>query len=187
MLHQHLILIDKRDYEKLRRFKIGKFNAATKDILVKNNSKFIWGFHKVQITDSWKNVQKNGRVFFSIPNNKFEITSQVEKKIIDKRMGKILWPNEPNSQKITHFLLFDAIQKTNLLFTQTLDNTVQKIRIPFPGIYELRKNFMIDNITSELSSSTRNKPRPKSFVMSSTNKISVSKKLRNSMIFTRSH
>ena len=80
-------------------------------------------------------------MFFSVPKNNFEITAKLAKKITNKNLGKILWPDSLDSQNITYFLLFDAISQTDLLFTQTLDGAVKKIKMPFPGIYELKKNF----------------------------------------------
>ena len=185
MPHQYLILVDERDSEKFRRFKIGKFNATTQGILDSNNLKFIWGFHKGQISDSWKNVRKNDRVFFSLSNNNFEVAGQVAKKITNKRLGKILWPDGLDSQDIMHFLLFDAIQKTNLLFTRTLDSTTKKIRVPFPGIYKLKKNFKTSFDAAWAKPGTKNKSRPKPFVMPDIKITSTQKKLFEVMRFLR--
>ena len=80
MPRQHIILVDERDSEKFRQFKMCKFNTETQNILDKNKLKFIWGFHKGQISGSWKNVEENDHVFFSIPNNNFEVKAQVTKK-----------------------------------------------------------------------------------------------------------
>ena len=185
MPHQYLILVDRRDSEKFRRFKIGKFNAATRDILDNNNLKFIWGFHKGQISDSWKSVRKNDRVFFSIPNNNFKVTGQVAKKITGKRLGKILWPDSLDSQDITHFLLFDAIQQTNLLFTRTLGSTTKKIRMSFPGIYELKKNFKTGLDAPGPKPDPKNISQPKPFVMPDIKITPAQKKLFEVMRFLR--
>lgn len=182
---QYLILVDKRDSEKFRRFRIGKFNAPTRNFLYKNNLKFLWGVHKGQISDSWKDIQKHDRVFFSIPNNNFEVTSSVAKKLMDKKLGTMLWEDDLDSQDITHFLLFDYIQKTNLLFTQTLDNTTKKIRIPFPGIYELQKNFKAGLDAVGAGADAQDRPRPKPFVMPDPKKTPTPKKQFEVMRFLR--
>lgn len=182
---QYLILVDKRDSEKFRRFRTGKFNAATRDVLDKNNLKFLWGFHKGQISDSWKDIQKNDCVFFSVPNNNFEVMASVAKKITAKKLGRVLWPDNPDSQGITHFLLFDSIQKTNLLFTQTLDNTAKKVRMSFPGIYELQKNFRAGLDAAEAWPDAKDRPRPKPFVMPDMKKTPTPKKQFEVMRFLR--
>ena len=162
---QYLILVDERDSEKFRRFKMGKYNSAMQDILDRNNRKFIWGFHKSQIQGSWKNIRKNDHVFFALLNNNFEVAGQVAKKITNKKLGKILWPNVLDSQDITHFLLFDAIQNTNLLFNRTLDRATKKIKVPFPGIYKLKKNFKIGLDEFWSKPSIKNEFQLKPFVM----------------------
>ena len=182
---QYLILVDKRDSEKFRRFRAGKFNAATRDVLDKNDLKFLWGFHRSHISDSWKDIRKNDRVFFSVPNNNFEVTASVAKKLTAKKLGKMLWPDNLDSQDITHFLLFDSVQKTNLLFTQTLDNTAKKIRMPFPGIYELQKNFKASLDATETGPDAKDNPRPKPFVMPDMKKTPALKKQFEVMRFLR--
>ena len=182
---QYLILVDKRDSEKFRMFRTGKFNTATRNILDKNNLKFLWGFHKGQISDSWKDIQKNDRVFFSVPNNNFEVTASVAKKLTAKKLGRVLWPDNLDSQGITHFLLFDSIQKTNLLFIRTLDNTAKKIKMPFPGIYKLQKNFKVGLNAVGTEPATKDRPRPKPFVMPDIKKIPTPKKQFEVMRFLR--
>lgn len=182
---QYLILVDKRDSEKFRRFRIGKFNSAIWDVLDKNNLKFLWGFHKGQISNSWKDIRKNDHVFFSVPNNNFEITAIVAKKLTAKKLGKAFWPDNPDSQDVTYFLLFDSIQKTNLLFTQTLDNTVKKVKMPFPGIYKLQKNFKTGLDATETGPDAKDRPRPKPFVMPDIKKAPTPKKQFEVMRFLR--
>ncbi len=166
MVNQYCILVDKRDVEKLRIFQIGKFNMQIKKILDDHGYKFIWGFHKSQISDSWKKIRKNDRVFFSIPKNNFEITSLVAKKLFDKKIGKRLWPDNLDSQEITHFLLFDSIQHVNLSFLQTIENASDEIKILFPGIYELKKSFKINIDKSDLQNKHKSIPKP--FIVPST-------------------
>lgn len=165
MVSQYLILVDKRDSEKFRMFKIGKFNTTTQEFLNKNGLKFIWGFHNGQKLDSWTNIQKDDSVFFSIPKNNFEITAKVAKKIIRKNLGKTLWPYNLDSQNITHFLLFDNIGKTNLLFTKTLDFAIKQIKMPFAGIYKLKKNFRLSDTHGSTTSQTNNKSDIKSIII----------------------
>ena len=93
MANQYLVLVDSRDKEKFRKFQIGQFSTTTKKILDENNLKFIWGFHNSQISDTWKKIKKNDRVFFSVPKNNFEITSCVAKKLVDKKLGQLFWPH----------------------------------------------------------------------------------------------
>jgi hypothetical protein len=142
MTRQYFILVDKRDSEKFRKFKIGKFNDATKQILQKNNCKFIWSFHEGHIKkDVWKKIRKNDFVYFSIPKNNFEVVAQISQKIIDKKLGKLLWPDSLDSEQITYFLLFKNLEKINFPYYKLTDNSTSKIIIHIPGIYEINKEF----------------------------------------------
>lgn len=165
MSNQFFILIDKRNSEKFRQFKIGKFNDKITQFLKKNNHNFIWAFHKSQLTNSiWKQIKKNDIVYFSIPKNNFEINAQISKKIIDKKLGKLMWPDDLNSNQTTHFLLFEKLDNQNISFTKIIDNSEEKIIAPISGIYKIKNSFKLELKSNIISK----KPSlPKSFSMSS--------------------
>lgn len=142
MAKQFFILIDKRDFEKFRQFKIGKFNDETNKILEKNNQKFVWAFHMSHVDDSvWGEIKKNDQVYFSIPKNDFKITAHVSKKIIDKKIGNIMWPDDLHSKQLDHFLFFEKIESTSIAFNQLLDYSLKPLIVHVPGIYEIKNKF----------------------------------------------
>lgn len=186
MTKQYLILVDYRDGEKLRQFRIKQFNTVARKILDKNNLKFIWGFHQSQLSNLiWKKIKKNDHVFFSIPKNNFEIVAQISKKLVDKKLGKLIWPEVLGSEKITHFLLFDTIQHTNLPFIQTMDNSIKKITILLPGIYELKEDFKMQLDKSKHKQIFMSSSTPTPFVMPEIKKGSAQKDLFEVMRFIR--
>ena len=142
MAGQFFVLIDPRDSEKFRKFKIKKFNESTNEILEKNNQEFIWSFHKSHIDNSiWKKIKKNDQIYFSLPKNDFKIMAHVSKKIIDKKIGKIMWPDVLNSEYLTHFLLFERIENISIPFNQLLDYSSNSLTVYLPGIYEIKTIF----------------------------------------------
>ena len=46
MSNQFFILVDKNNEEKLRKFKLGKYNDDCNKILKKNSCNFVWGIHR---------------------------------------------------------------------------------------------------------------------------------------------
>ena len=184
MANRYLVLVDSRDKEKFRKFQIGQFNTATKKILDENNLKFIWGFHNSQISDIWKKIKKNDRVFFSVPKNNFEITSCVAKKLVDKKLGRLFWPHNLDSKEITHFLLFNSLEHIDLLFIQTMSYSTKKVTMFFPGLYELKKNFKT-YLDKSGKKTTNGHSIPKPFVMPRIKHKSVQKETFEVMRFIR--
>ncbi len=169
MAGQFFILVDKRDSEKFRKFKIKKFSEMTDKILEKHKHNFIWSFHKSQITDIiWNQIKKNDFVYFTIPKNNFEITAKISKKMIDKKMGKLMWPDSLNSEQLTHFLLFDKLESVNLPFSEIVDYSVEKLIAPLPGIYKIKNNFKLQSKKSNQTTIYKKFSIPKPFVMPTT-------------------
>ena len=155
MSNQYLILIDKRDEEKFRRFKISQFNSDTKQFLAQHNLEHIWGFHQSQIKNSdWSKLEPNDYVLFTIPKNNFRLAAQVAKKIVDEKLGKSIWPDNLNSKEITHFLLFKTIQEIDLSYVQTVERSDRKLDLIFPGLYVLKNNLEI------ITTTNTSKPKP---------------------------
>lgn len=168
MVNQFFILIDKRDSERFRKFKIKKFNETTNAFLEKDNHNFIWSFHKSQINDIvWKQIKKNNFVYFSIPENNFEISAQVSEKMIDKKIGKLMWPDSLNSDKLTHFLLFDKLENVSLSFNEMLSHSVKPLITTLPGIYKIKNDFKLESKKSK-QIIHKKISMPKPFVMVST-------------------
>ena len=166
MSNQFFILINKRDSEKFRQFKIGKFNEATKQILEKNNQEYIWSFHKSQINNTlWKQIKKNDLVYFSIPKNSFQIVAKISKKLIDKKLGKLMWPDGLDSEQITNFLLFENLENMNIPFTEMINHSKESLIALIPGIYKINNSFKLE---SKLNKISKKQSIPKPFVMSTT-------------------
>lgn len=159
-------LVDKRDSDKLRKFKSLRFNTYTKQFLDDHNSKAVWSFHKSQIKDHiWKKIRKNDTVCFSVPKEPFDVIGHVSKKITDKKIGKSMWPDSLDSYQITYFLLFDKIQAVSLLYNEMIDNAVSKRTLMLPGIYEIKKSYwstlQVQTQDNTLSHTVRPKRLPK--------------------------
>ena len=75
MTNQFFALIEKRDAEKFRKFRTGKFNTKTDGILKKNNSNFVLGLHKGKISKSiWDQIHKHDQIYFTLPKENFKIS-----------------------------------------------------------------------------------------------------------------
>ena len=159
----YFILIDTRDSEKFRRFKTSEFNKDVIKILNKNNVQFIWSLHKGQIKDNiWNKITKNDFVYFSIPPSNFKIAGHISKKLIDKKLGKIMWPDSTNAEQITHFLLFDELEPITILHHKMISNAKSKLKIPIPGIYEIKQEFQ-DILLSQTLAKFSHMAKPKEF------------------------
>lgn len=162
MTFHYFVLIDKGDSEKFRMFKLSKFNKKTNQILTKYRSKSIWSFHKGQVKKSiWTKISKNDFVYFAIPQDNFIIVGHVSQKIIDEKLGRIMWPNSIIAEQITHFLLFDRLESVSVFYHEMTSNAKSKLHVPIPGIYEIRKEFY--NRLQVQVTSTR---KPKTFRLS---------------------
>jgi hypothetical protein len=156
MSNQFFILIDKNHEEKLRKFKLEKFNEAAKEILKNNSSNFIWGIHKGKVKSSfWSKLKKNDKIYFTIPEENFKILATITKKIKNPKFGKSLYPNDLDASLIQYFLFFNEIQKTNISFNELIHNSITRISVPIPGIYEIKKSYYQIN---------NKKPKPKKFI-----------------------
>ena len=172
----YFVLVDKRDREKFRQFQIGQSGMPD------GSHKFVWGFHQSQALDSWQKIKKNNRVLFTIPRENFRISSKVAKKIIDHDLGEMLWPDSLNSRQVTHFLLFDEIQRIDLSFINTVDSAVNKIEMTFPGLYELGQDFKVN--TDELGQK-QHLSKPKQVDLPTEKKGSAQKDMFEVMRFMR--
>ena len=152
MSNPFFILIDKRDSEKFRQFKIRKFNEGTKQILEKNNQNYVWSFHKSQINCAlWKQIKKNDIVCFSIPKNRFQIVAKISKKLIDKKLGKLMWPKGLNSEQITHFLLFENLENMDVPFSEIINNSKESLITLMPGIYKINNSSRLGSKLNKIS------------------------------------
>ena len=156
MANQFFILIDKNNEEKFRKFKLEKFNDNTKEILNNNSAKFVWGLHKGKVKSSlWSKLQKNDTIYFSTLQENFKISATLTKKIKNLKFGKLFYPNDLDASSIHYFLFFDDIQKTNLSFNELIHNSITRLSVPVPGIYELKKEYYQTKIK---------KSKPKKFI-----------------------
>jgi len=161
MTNQFFILIDKSNDEKLRKFKLGKFNDDTKEILKNNSSNFVWGIHRGKVKSSfWSKLKKNDKIYFTIPRENFKISATLTKKIKNPKFGKLFYPNDLDASSIHYFLFFDDIQKTNLSFNELMHNSIARLSVPVSGIYELKKEYYQTKIK---------KSKPKKFISPITN------------------
>ena len=156
MANQFFILIDKNNEEKFRKFKLEKFNDNVKEILKDNFTKFVWGLHKGKVKSSlWSKLQKNDTIYFSTLQENFKISATLTKKIKNLKFGKLFYPNDLDASSIHYFLFFDDIQKTNLSFNELIHNSITRLSVPVPGIYELKKEYYQTKIK---------KSKPKKFI-----------------------
>lgn len=55
-----------------------------------------------------------------------------------------MWPDDLNSNQTTHFLLFEKLDNQNIHFTKMINNSEEKIIVPIPGIYKIKKSFKLE-------------------------------------------
>jgi predicted restriction endonuclease len=142
MTNQFFALIEKRDAEKFRKFRTGKFNTKTDGILKKNNSNFVLGLHKGKISKSiWDQIHKHDQIYFTLPKENFKISGIVSKKSKNSSFGEILYPGELNSKQIQYFLFFEKLDKCNILYHEMLEGVQSTIRIEH-GVHKIQKQFV---------------------------------------------
>ena len=142
MSNQFFILIDKRDSEKFRKFRLGKFNQDIKKILDKSSTQFIWGLHKAKVSSSiWSKLKKNDVVFFTIPNDNFKICGKLLKKSKNTKLSSVMYRNDLNAKNVEYFLFFKSLENNQISFHELIHNAVSKISVPIAGIYEIKKSY----------------------------------------------
>lgn len=136
MKNDFVVLVDKRDSEKLRKFLTGNFSSSIKKILIQKKSNFVWGFHSSNIQPkTWSKIKKNDEVFFTIPKNKFEFKVKINSKIINKDWGQKFWPEQLISKEITHFLFFERLEKIHVPFSELTSSIASSSSLQLPGLY----------------------------------------------------
>lgn len=139
MTNYYFVLVDPRDSEKFRQFKLSEYNKDTKNILNKHNSTAIWSFHKVEIKeDTWNKISENDFVYFSLDEEQFKIAGKVSKKINDENIGETMWPGSINTKQITYFLLFSELKSSSIFYQDMMNYAKTKLLVPSPGIYEIK-------------------------------------------------
>ena len=162
MTSHYFVLIDKRDSEKFRMFRHAEFNKKIKHMLTENNSKFVWSFHKGQIKKNiWTKISDGDFVYFSVSENNFTVVGHVSKKITDKKIGHVMWPNNRDAEKITHFLLFNKLDSISVLYHDMTSYAKSKILAPISGIYEIKKEYY-DRLQVQNKNTIR---KPKKFIL----------------------
>ena len=157
MSNQFFILIDKNNEEKLRKFKLGKFNDDCNEILKKNTTNFVWGIHKGKVKPSlWSKLKKNDKIYFTIPEENFKLSCILVKKLKNLQYGKLFFPNDLDAKSIQYFLFFDNIEKTSISFNELIHNSITEIPVPISGIYEIKKQYYETKIQ---------KSKPKKFIL----------------------
>lgn len=167
MVGKYFVIVDKRDSERFRKFKLGKFNNETNRILKDSNCAYIWSFHKGQIkNDIWKQMKKNDYVLFAVPPNNFQIVGQVTKKIVNQNIGKLMWPDDLDAKQLTHFLLFERLHETDQSYHDVIQSSTSKITVPIPSIYEIKKESHLKILAGTENETYRveQKSSPKPFV-----------------------
>jgi predicted restriction endonuclease len=157
MSNQFLVLIDKSNNEKFRKFKLEKFNNSAVEILNTYSCKFVWGIHKGKMKSSlWSKLKKHDNVYFTIPEENFKISANLTKKIKNPTFGKLFYPHDLDANSIQYFLFFNEIQKIDISFNELIHNSVSKMSVPVSGIYEIKKSYrQIKN----------QKTKPKKFIL----------------------
>lgn len=183
MKKSDIILVDKRESEKFRKFTVAQFSTSIKKILEQNNSNYLWGIHNSQIKQkTWSQVTVGSEVFFSIPKNNFEIKGIISKKIHNEQLGKSLWTDELSSHKINYFLFFKNLTKIKKPFSELVSRSSIKTNIPLPGIYEINQISKKQD-TQTVGSQIIKFVRPKeSKIIPLKNRFEVNRFLRDSTI-----
>ncbi len=127
------VIVDERDHEKFRIFRLGKLSYKGMKI---------WGFPSRTSIESWNQIRNGDVVFFAQKNSDVDCYGVVIKKTINNKLSK-LWGSDPRSKTVNHFLVFDALPKTSIRFHEIL-KWVRLKNIPdvFSGIYQIKNEYM---------------------------------------------
>ena len=139
MSNQFFVLIEKRDTEKFRRLRTGKFNIKTLEILEKNNSKFVWGIHKGIVTKTiWDKIRKNDKIYFTTPKENFKIYGIVSKKVKNLEIGELIYPGTLEKKQVNYFLFFKKLDGCVISYHELIHNSKSTIHVE-QGIHEIKK------------------------------------------------
>jgi len=139
MPNQFLLIIKKADEEKFRLFKIPKYNKQSNEILIKNDSKYVWGFHKGTISDKiWNKIKKNDKIYLTIEEENFRISGNVAKKRKNTKYGEIIYPNAIDKKQINFFLFFEKLDICNFSYHELINESITPKRF-HQGIFEVKQ------------------------------------------------
>lgn len=155
MENQFLLIIKKRDEDKFRLFKNGKYNKATNEILKKNGNKYVWGIHKGIINNSiWNKIRKNDKIYLTVERENFRISGILSKKIKNLKFGESIYPTAIDKKQINYFLFFEKLDPCRISYDVLKNMSKSKIFLE-EGIHKIEKSD-----TNELVNATLVKKLP---------------------------
>jgi predicted restriction endonuclease len=145
MTSQFLLIIEKKDSEKLRVFRANDFKKSTNEILDKNDATHVWGIHKAKISNLlWSKIKKNDKIYLTVKNENFKISGIVSKKTKNLKFGEIIYPDVIDKKQIINFLFFKNLQPCNISYNELVENSEAQKLSRKEGIHKINNDYFIE-------------------------------------------
>ena len=155
MSNQFLIIVEKKDSEKLRVFRSKDFKKSTNEILKNNNSAYVWGIHKAKITNSlWSKIKKNDKIYLTVKDENFKTCGIISKSEKNLKLGEIIYPGAVDKKQITNFLFFEKLELCDVSYNELVENSEAQKLSRKEGIHKINNNYFNEKKT---------KSKPKKF------------------------
>jgi HNH endonuclease len=131
-----LLVVDKRDKEKFRQFKLGNHSEQ-----VGQKAIHVWGISSDSIFE-WNKITSGDLVFFGDEDSGFERYGKLNRKVKSSLMAHKIWPSDPRSSYLENMLFFYELNIIRIGFHEAIRHAgFGTVRI-FPGLYEIDKNYI---------------------------------------------
>lgn len=132
-----LAIVDKRDRERFRKFKLGQILVQSPNLLHNSDPLPVWGFLASSTDAVWKKIKRGGLVLFSEQNTNFTHLGVIADKTIDSNLAEKIWGHyDPRSRSLDRLIFFQTLTEISLGFNETIRRSEIK-GVIFPGIYEV--------------------------------------------------
>ena len=127
-----LLILDKRDKEKYRQFKLG--NHLEK---IGKKPIHIWNILADSVSE-WDTITTGDIILFGDEDSGFSQYGIIDRKITSRDLARKLWPKDPRSSSSEHLIFLNRISEIKLGFHKAL--RLGKLSTPtFPGLYAIKE------------------------------------------------
>lgn len=149
MITDYIMIVNKRDAERFRRFRMGEDVYASRLIKQSVSAVNVWGLSARSCASTWSKIKCGDRIYFAEYGTQFVACGIVSDTVIDSQAAVSMWGDTARMRLLNHLILFSKVLKISEPFNQTCRIT-GVIPSEFVGLQETKRNIKIT--TSDFNS-----------------------------------
>ncbi|MEX0656972.1 MAG: HNH endonuclease [Nitrosopumilaceae archaeon] len=130
------VVIDERDKERFRRFRIGSDVSKLSSLFKTKKTLRTWALPNSIKKNLWQQISKNDIVFFALNNESVTHYGKIYSKKSDSKLSTKLWGDSLRGKLLNYFLMFENLNETSIQFGQLVKSAGLKSSTDiFPNLY----------------------------------------------------